>query len=60
MAYPTFRAQNLPRGLRAIESAGRHLVQLRMKRAGARWSDAEGQAVLNVGCRLISNRPLAA
>ena len=60
MAYPTFRVQGLPIGSGAVESAGRHLVQLRMKRAGARWSDAGGQAVLNVRCRLISHRPLAA
>ena len=60
MDYPTFRAQGLPLGSGAVESAGRHLVQLRMKRAGARWSDDGGQAVLNVRCRLVSHRPLAA
>jgi Uncharacterised protein family (UPF0236) len=60
MDYPTFRDQRLPLGSGAVESAGRHLVQLRMKRAGARWSDEGGQAVLNVRCRLISNRSLAA
>jgi hypothetical protein len=60
VAYPAFRQQGLPLGSGAVESAGRHLVQLRMKRAGARWSDDGGQAVLNVRCRLISNRPLAA
>jgi hypothetical protein len=60
MNYPAFRSQKLPLGSGAVESAGRHLVQLRMKRAGARWSDHGGQAVLNVRCRLISKRPLAA
>jgi hypothetical protein len=60
MDYPTFRQAGLPLGSGAIEAAGRHLVQLRMKRAGARWSDAGGQAVLNVRCRLISNRSLVA
>jgi hypothetical protein len=60
MDYPRFRQQGLPLGSGAVESAGRHLVQLRMKRAGARWSDDGGQAVLNVRCRLISNRPLVA
>jgi hypothetical protein len=60
MDYPTFRQKRLPLGSGAVESAGRHLVQLRMKRAGARWSDAGGQAVLNVRCRLISNRSLVA
>jgi hypothetical protein len=60
MDYPSFRQQGLPLGSGAVESAGRHLVQLRMKRAGARWSDEGGQAVLNVRCRLISHRSLAA
>jgi hypothetical protein len=60
MDYPLFRQQGLPLGSGAVESAGRHLVQLRMKRAGARWSDAGAQAVLAVRCRLISKRSLAA
>jgi hypothetical protein len=60
MDYPRFRDQGLPLGSGAVESAGRHLVQMRMKRAGARWSDDGGQAILNVRCRLISHRPLAA
>ncbi len=60
MDYPAFRQQGLPIGSGAVESAGRHLVQLRLKRAGARWSDDGGQAVLNVRGRLISGRSLAA
>ncbi len=60
MDYPTFRQQGLPLGSGAVESAGRHLVQLRMKRAGAHWSDDGGQAVLNVHCRLTSHRSLVA
>ncbi len=60
MDYPTYRNQKLPLGSGAVESAARHLVQLRMKRAGARWSDRGAQAVLNVRCRLISNRSLVA
>jgi hypothetical protein len=60
MDYPTYRIKKWPLGSGAVESAGRHLVQWRMKRAGARWSDHGGQAVLSVRCRLISNRSLAA
>ena len=60
MDYPTFRHRGLPLGSGAVESAGRHLVQLRMKRAGARWSDEGGQAVLTVRSRLISKRSLVA
>jgi hypothetical protein len=60
MDYPTFRQQGFPIGSGAVESAAKHLVQQRMKRSGARWSDQGAQAVLNVRCHLLSNRPLAA
>ena len=60
MDYPAFRRQGLPIGSGAIESSAKHLVQLRLKRPGARWSDPGAQAVLAVRCRLISNRRLAA
>jgi hypothetical protein len=53
-------ALGLPLGSGAVESAGKHVVQLRMKRAGTRWSDDRAQAVLTVRCRLISHRSLAA
>jgi hypothetical protein len=60
MAYPIFRASGLPIGSGAIESAAKHVVQLRMKRPGARWSEPGAQAVLNVRCRLRSALPPAA
>lgn len=60
MAYPDFAAEGLPLGSGAVESSARHLVQLRMKRSGARWSECGGQAVLSVRCRLLSGRSLAA
>jgi hypothetical protein len=60
MDYPAFRQQGLPIGSGAVESGAKHLVQQRMKRSGARWSEQGGQAVLNVRCHLLSNRPLAA
>jgi hypothetical protein len=59
MDYPTFRKQGLPIGSGAVESEAKRLVQQRMKRPGARWSDAGAQAVLNVRSRLLSNLPLA-
>lgn len=58
MAYPDFAAAGLPLGSGAVESSARHLVQLRMKLPGARWSTQGGQAVLAVRCRLLSHRPL--
>ena len=60
MAYPDFKARGLPLGSGAIESSAKHVVQQRMKRSGARWSEAGAQAVLQVRCRLRSGRPLAA
>ena len=60
MAYPTFRARGLPIGSGAIESAAKHVVQLRLKRPGARWSVPGAQAVLQVRCRLRSGLPLTA
>ena len=58
MAYPTFVAQGLPIGSGAAEGAAKHLVQLRLKRPGARWSDAGAQAVLTVRAQLLSGRSL--
>jgi len=58
MDYPTFRAQGLPIGSGAVESAAKHVVQVRMKRSGMRWSDAGGQALLALCAYRASNRPL--
>ena len=60
MEYPSFRAAGLPIGSGAVESSARHLVQQRLKRAGARWSEAGAQCVMNVRCALASTRPDAA
>jgi hypothetical protein len=58
MAYPAFRAAGLPIGSGAVESAAKHVVQTRMKRAGMRWSDAGGDAMLALCARYASDRPL--
>jgi predicted RNA-binding Zn-ribbon protein involved in translation (DUF1610 family) len=60
MDYPAFRARGLPIGSGAIESAAKHLVQQRLKRPGARWSEPGAQSVLAVRSRIVSGRPLAA
>ena len=60
MDYPSLRLDGLPIGSGAIESAADHVVQRRMKRAGMRWSDAGGDAMLALRARLRSRRPLAA
>lgn len=59
MDYPAFRAQGLPIGSGAVESAAGHLVQHRMKRtAGMRWSDAGGAALLALLAYDASGRAL--
>jgi Uncharacterised protein family (UPF0236) len=58
MDYPSLRLDGLPLGSGAIESAADHLVQRRMKRAGMRWSDPGGDAILALRARLRSKRPL--
>jgi hypothetical protein len=58
MDYPALRLDGLPLGSGAIESAADHLVQRRMKRAGMRWSDPGGDALLALRARLRSRRPL--
>ena len=50
MAYPRYRAAGLPCGSGAVEAAARHLVQQRLKLAGARWSEQGAQYVMNVRC----------
>jgi hypothetical protein len=60
MAYPRFAVQGLPIGSGGVESSARHVVQQRLKRPGARWSEAGGQRVLNVRCQLLSHQPRAA
>jgi hypothetical protein len=60
MDYPAAKAAALPIGSGAVESLARHLVQLRLKRPGARWSLAGAQAVLTLRAHLKSGRALLA
>jgi len=58
MAYPRFLARGLPIGSGAIESAAKHLIQQRMKRAGMRRSLDGGQAMAAGLAHHASCRPL--
>ncbi len=58
MHYPVFRRQGPPCGSGAVESGAKHLVQLRMKRPGQRWSRPGAQAILTLRAHLLSDRPL--
>ena len=60
MAYHTLRLDGLPIGSGAIESAATHVVQIRLKRPGMRWSVPGARAVLALRARDRSGRPLAA
>jgi hypothetical protein len=56
--YATYRDQGLPVGSGAVESAAKHLVQQRMKRAGMRWSDVGARAILHLRCALLNHELL--
>jgi hypothetical protein len=60
MNYPAFRARGLPIGTGPVESAGKHLVQLRLKRPGARWSEPGAAALLALRARAASALPAVA
>ncbi len=60
MAYHTLRLDGLPIGSGAIESAAAHVVQIRLKRPGMRWSVPGARALLALRARDRSRRPLAA
>lgn len=59
MRYPQFRAQGLPVGSGAVESAARHLVQHRLKGPGMRWSVAGAHALLALRSALASDPVLS-
>jgi monomeric isocitrate dehydrogenase len=58
MNYPAFHSGGLPIGSGAVESAAKHVVQVRMKRSGMRWSDSGGEAMLALCAYLASNRAI--
>jgi hypothetical protein len=56
MDYPAIRRRGLPIGSGAVESSAKHVVQQRMKRAGQRWSDDGGRAMLALRAHTASGR----
>jgi hypothetical protein len=50
LAYQKFRDQGLDIGSGTVESACRHVVQSRLKRAGTRWLPDNAQAILSLRC----------
>lgn len=68
LAYDRFRAAGLDIGSGRVEAACKHVVALRMKRSGMRWSKSGSQAVLSLRAtwlngdwdRLWKSHPLTA
>ncbi len=51
LGYVEALGRNLPIGSGIVESAGRHIVQQRLKQSGMRWSVQGAQAILNLRTR---------
>lgn len=51
LGYAEALKRNLPIGSGVVESAGRHIVQQRLKQSGMRWSIPGAQAILNLRTR---------
>jgi hypothetical protein len=58
MRYSTYRDEGLPVGSGVVESAAKHLVQQRMKRAGMRWSELGARAILHLRCAMLNHELL--
>lgn len=56
MKYEYFESQQYPIGSGVIEGACKHLVQMRMKRNGMKWSISGAHDVLQLRCLYLSNR----
>jgi hypothetical protein len=56
MNYPDYIRRQLCVGSGMIESAHRHVIQVRMKRAGQRWTIKGAQNMLNLRVMMASNQ----
>jgi len=56
MRYPEYRAQNLPLGSGVVESACKHVVANRCKRAGMRWDEEGAENILALRCWDLNGR----
>ncbi|MDH7496469.1 MAG: hypothetical protein QHH76_11015, partial [Bacillota bacterium] len=56
MRYDEYRAKSYHIGSGVVESACKHVVQMRHKRSGMRWSAPGAQEVMNLRVFLINGR----
>lgn len=56
MKYSVFEEKGFPIGSGVIEGACKHLVQIRLKRNGMKWSIKGAHDVLQLRCLYLSNR----
>jgi hypothetical protein len=56
MKYEHFEEMNYPIGSGVIEGACKHLVQIRMKRNGMKWSVKGAHGILQLRCLYLSDR----
>jgi len=57
MDYPRYRAEGLPIGSGIVESAHRHVLQTRMKRAGQHWSPHHGRRMVTLRAAYRTSGP---
>jgi hypothetical protein len=56
MRYPEYRARGLPIGSGVVESACKHVVAARCKRAGMRWDEPGNENILALRCWDLNGR----
>ena len=54
VGYDELRRRGLPRGSGGIESANTLICHVRLKRSGAWWLEANGNAMLRIRCALYN------
>ena len=52
--YDELRRRGLPRGSGGIESANKLICHVRLKRSGAWWLEANGNAMLRIRCAIYN------
>ena len=54
--YPSYREKGLPIGSGVVESACKHVVASRCKRAGMRWDESGAENILALRCLALNER----